>query len=152
MLEVKQEADEVTSEDTIGFTIAEAAERSGVSVHTLRYYERAGLVVGSVGRTSGGWRRYSTADLRWIGVCTKFRAAGMPIRTIRRYTELVTAGPGNEAERLALLENHRDDVVAKLAELTDSLAIIDHKLEVYRGRMAEGNAAQLWTNAPNNKR
>jgi DNA-binding transcriptional MerR regulator len=128
-------------------TIAEAARRTGVSVHTLRYYERAGLVVTTVDRTAGGRRRYHKLDLDWIVVCTRLRATGMPIKTIRRYAQLVSAGPGNEQERLALLEAHRADVTARLAEIQESLKIIDRKIDVYRGRLAAGDADQLW--APN---
>jgi DNA-binding transcriptional MerR regulator len=127
-----------------GLTIAEAAHRSGVSVHTLRYYERVGLVVAAVDRTAGGRRRYHREDLRWIKVCTRLRATGMPIKTIRRYAQLVAAGHGNEEERLALMEAHRADVLAKLAELQENLELIDHKIGVYRGRIAAGDADQLW--------
>ena len=76
-------------------TIQEAARRSGLSAHTLRYYERAGLVITPVDRTAGGRRRYHQLDLDWIYVCTRLRATGMPIQTIRRYAELVAAGNGN---------------------------------------------------------
>jgi DNA-binding transcriptional MerR regulator len=127
-----------------GLSIAEAARRTGVSAHTLRYYERAGLVVTTVDRTSGGRRRYHQLDLDWIGVCTKLRATGMPIKTIRRYAQLVCAGHGNEQERLALMEAHRADVTAKLAQLHENLKIIDHKIDVYRGRLAAGDADKLW--------
>ena len=127
-----------------GVTIAEAARRTGVSVHTLRYYERAGLVVTPVGRTSGGRRRYRELDLKWIVICTKLRATGMPISGICRYAELVAAGPGNEKERLALLESHREDVLAQLAEIQENLKIIDHKIDVYRGSLAAGDADRLW--------
>jgi DNA-binding transcriptional MerR regulator len=127
-----------------GLSIAEAARRTGVSVHTLRYYERAGLVVTPVGRTAGGRRRYQQQDLYWITVCTKLRATGMPIKTIRRYAQLVSAGPGNEQERLALLQAHRAEVTARLAELQENLKLIDHKVNVYRGRLAAGHADQLW--------
>ena len=127
-----------------GLSIAEAARRTGVSVHTLRYYERAGLVVTAVDRTSGGRRRYHQLDLDWIVICTRLRATGMPIRTIRRYAELVSAGPGNEQERLALLEAHRAEVTAKLARTRENLKLIDHKIDVYRGRLAAGDADQLW--------
>jgi DNA-binding transcriptional MerR regulator len=127
-----------------GVTIAEAARRTGVSVHTLRYYERAGLVVTPVGRTSGGRRQYRELDLKWIVICTKLRATGMPISGICRYAELVAAGPGNEKERLALLESHREDVLAKLAEIQENLKIIDHKIDVYRGSLAAGDADRLW--------
>lgn len=127
-----------------GLTIAEAARRTGVSAHTLRYYERAGLVVTQVDRTSGGRRRYRKLDLDWIKICTKLRATGMPIKLIRRYAELVSAGRGNEAERLALLENHRADVLARLAELEENLKLIDRKIGVYRGRLEAGDADGLW--------
>jgi DNA-binding transcriptional MerR regulator len=127
-----------------GLSIAEAARRTGVSVHTLRYYERAGLVITTVHRNHSGRRRYQQEDLKWISICTKLRATGMPIRTIKRYAELVAAGPGNEEERLALLEAHRAEVTAKLAELRENLKIIDHKIDVYQGRLAAGDADQLW--------
>nr|WP_239076579.1 MerR family transcriptional regulator [Actinocatenispora rupis] len=124
--------------------MGEAARRTGVSVHTLRYYERAGLVVSPVDRTTGGRRRYRKLDLDWIRVCTRLRATGMPIRRIRRYAELVAAGRGNELDRLALLTEHRDDVLARIAELQDNLALIDHKIDVYEQRLGAGDASRLW--------
>jgi DNA-binding transcriptional MerR regulator len=150
VLEVKSPASPpVSSDPQAGVTIAEAARRTGVSVHTLRYYERAGLVVTRVDRTAGGRRRYHKLDLAWIVICTKLRATGMPIRSIRRYAQLVAAGPGNEGERLALLQAHRADVTAKLAEIKENLRLIDHKIDVYQGRLAAGDADQLW--APNRR-
>ena len=142
MLEVKPQPvpGPARSDPQAGLSIAEAARRTGVSAHTLRYYERAGLVVTTVGRTAGGRRRYQQQDLYWITICTKLRATGMPIKTIRRYAQLVSAGPGNEQERLALMEAHRADVTAKLAEVQENLKIIDHKINVYRGRLAAGDA------------
>jgi DNA-binding transcriptional MerR regulator len=68
----------------------------------------------------------------------------MPIKAVRRYAELVSAGPGNEKERLALMEAHRDDVLAKLDELQENLQLIDHKIDVYRGRVDAGDADRLW--------
>src|SRR5215217_57007 len=113
MLEVKPQPrpGPAGSDPQAGLSIAEAASRTGVSVHTLRYYERAGLVVTTVDRNAAGRRRYRKLDLDWIKICTKLRATGMPIRSIRRYAELVSSGRGNEQERLALLEAHRAEVV-----------------------------------------
>jgi DNA-binding transcriptional MerR regulator len=135
---------DVAGLQTSGVSIAEAARRTGVSVHTLRYYERVGLVVTMIDRSAGGWRRYHQLDLDWVVVCTRLRATGMPIRTIRRYAELVSAGHGNEQERLALMQAHRADVMAKLAEIQENLKLIDHKISVYQGRLAAGDADQLW--------
>jgi len=144
VLEVKPVTGSARSGLQAGLSIAEAARRTGVSVHTLRYYERAGLVVTPVDRTHSGRRRYQDEDLKWISICTKLRATGMPIKGIRRYAQLVSAGPGNEQERLAVLEAHRADVTAKLAEVQESLKLIDHKIDVYRGRLDAGDADQLW--------
>jgi len=127
-----------------GVTIAEAARRTGVSVHTLRYYERIGLVITAVERNESGRRRYQQQDLYWISICTRLRATGMPIKTIRRYAQLVSEGPGNEEERLALMEAHRAEVTAKIAELEENLKIIDRKIGVYRGRVEAGDADRLW--------
>ena len=87
----------------MGMTIAEAAERSGLTSHTLRYYERDGLMLLPVERSSTGHRRYTDRDLSWIELVTRLRATGMPIRDVRRYADLVRAGAGNEQERLELL-------------------------------------------------
>jgi DNA-binding transcriptional MerR regulator len=150
VLEVKPQAvpGPARSDPQVGLSIAEAARGTGVSAHTLRYYERAGLVVTSVDRTAGGRRRYRQRDLDWIAVCTKLRATGMSIKTIRRYAQLVSAGRGNEQERLALMEAHRAEVTAKLAELQENLKLIDHKINVYRGRLATGDVHQLWASTP----
>ncbi|MDT5036215.1 MAG: hypothetical protein QOE03_1400 [Micromonosporaceae bacterium] len=146
MLEVKPQTapGPARSGPQAGVSIAEAASRTGVSVHTLRYYERVGLAVTPVDRTAGGRRRYQQLDLDWITVCARLRATGMPIKAIRRYAQLVSAGRGNEQERLALLEAHRAEVNTKLAELQENLKLIDHKIDVYRGRLAAGDADQLW--------
>jgi DNA-binding transcriptional MerR regulator len=115
-------------------TIAQAAQEAGVSVHTLRYYERAGLLA-PIDRNGSGHRRFTPEDVEWVVICTKFRATGMPIRRIREYAELVRQGEGNEAERLALLEAHREDVRAQLRKVRRNLELIDYKIDLYRGRL-----------------
>jgi len=115
-------------------TIAQAAREAGVSVHTLRYYERAGLLA-PIERNGSGHRRFGVQDLEWVNVCTKLRATGMPIRRIREYAELVREGDGNEAERLALLEAHREDVLARLGEIQRNLELIDYKVGLYREKL-----------------
>jgi DNA-binding transcriptional MerR regulator len=82
-----------------------AARASGVSAYTLRYYERAGLI-DDVGRADSGHRRYGDDDLAWIEVLQRLRATGMPIRTIRRYAELVRTG-GRGTARGAVRSSRR---------------------------------------------
>jgi DNA-binding transcriptional MerR regulator len=130
---------------TAPLSISDAAEATGLSAHTLRYYERAGLL-DSIDRDHAGHRRYDPAALEWIVFCTRLRATGMPIRRIREYAELVRAGEGNEHERLALLEAHRDEIRAQLAEVERNLALIDYKIGIYSekiGAHGNGNGARV---------
>jgi DNA-binding transcriptional MerR regulator len=113
-------------------TISDAAEVTGLSTHTLRYYERAGLMLDRVGRASSSHRRYSDDEIRWVVLLTNLRATGMPIRRMREYAELVRAGAGNEEERIELLEAHRREVVEQLETVQRDLEAIDHKIEIYR--------------------
>jgi DNA-binding transcriptional MerR regulator len=115
-------------------SISDAAELTGLSAHTLRYYERAGLMLDAVGRAPSSHRRYTEDDIRWVTLLTRLRATGMPIRRIREYAALVRAGDGNEARRLALLEAHRDAVLEQLDAMRRNLEAIEYKIDIYRGR------------------
>jgi DNA-binding transcriptional MerR regulator len=117
-------------------TISDAARAVGVSAHTLRYYERAGLMLDPVERTAATHRRYTDEDLRWVLLLTRLRATGMPIRRVREYADLVRAGAGNERERLELLEAHREAVLVQLEEIQRSLAALDAKIDLYRELIA----------------
>jgi DNA-binding transcriptional MerR regulator len=116
-------------------TVAEAAAEAGVSAHTLRYYERAGLLA-RVDRNGAGHRDFTDEDIEWVVMVTRLRATGMPIRAIREYAELVRAGEGNERERLALLEEHRERVLEQLAKIERNLELVDYKIGLYRDRLA----------------
>lgn len=113
-------------------TVSEVAERIGLSTDTLRWYERIGLLE-RVGRDSSGHRRYTAGDVEWLLLLIRLRATGMSVRDMKRYAELVREGEHTEPERLALLEAHRDGVVAHIAELQRHLAVIEHKVRAYRG-------------------
>ena len=120
---------------TAPLTISDAARASGVSAHTLRYYERAGLL-DPVDRATSGHRRYAEEDLARIQFLTKLRSTGMPIRQIREYADLIRRGDDTHEARLALLEAHRDVVRAHLAETERNLELIDYKIGYYRERLA----------------
>jgi DNA-binding transcriptional MerR regulator len=129
----------------LALTIAEAARETGLTPDTLRYYEREGLMLRPVDRVSSSHRRYGEADLYWIRLLTKLRGTGMPIRAVREYAALVRAGAGNEAERLELLEGHREAVLAQLEATRRNLEAIDHKIAVYRERAPERPAGRTVT-------
>jgi DNA-binding transcriptional MerR regulator len=113
-------------------TIAEAARHTGVSAHTLRYYEREGLMLDLVERSGSDHRRYGSQALDWIAFLTKLRSTGMPIRSMREYARLVAAGDGNEERRLELLEAHDATVREQLASMRRNLAAIEGKIALYR--------------------
>ena len=127
-----------------GLSIGQVAERTGLSVHALRFYEREGLLADAVRRESNGRRVYTEDDVDWLDMCIKFRSSGMPLETIRKYTELVRQGPGNEPDRLALLRSHQEHVAAQIQELTGCLNVITHKVEIYEQHVADGTASCLW--------
>ncbi|HVS42499.1 MAG TPA: MerR family transcriptional regulator [Candidatus Dormibacteraeota bacterium] len=116
-------------------SIAEAARDRRLSPHTLRYYERAGLL-DAVPRDRGGRRRYTEADLERVLFLQRMRRTGMPIRVLREYVALVRQGDSSAARRLEMLENHRADVLLRLAELQDALTALDYKIARYREETA----------------
>ncbi len=124
----------VTEATERALSIAEAAEASGLSVHTLRYYERTGLLE-PVRRNGSGHRRYRAADLERITFLTRLRATGMPIREVRRYAELMKAGEATNEERLALLEAHRINVLAGLETTARNLELVEWKIRFYKERL-----------------
>lgn len=129
---------------TTELTIGQVTERTGLSVHALRFYEKEGLLAAAVKRGSNGRRVYTEWDVEWLANCTKFRASGMPLATIRRFAELVRQGPGNEQDRLELLCEHQNHIVDRIAELTDCLDLITKKVQVYEEHVSRGTAHDLW--------
>jgi DNA-binding transcriptional MerR regulator len=119
-----------------GFSIGEVAKRTGLSVHALRFYEREGIFAEPVRRSSKGHRVYSEDHLEWLDTCSNLRASGMPLAAIRRYAELVRQGTGNEMERLTILRQHRERVIAQMGELNTCLDLISWKVGVYEDRLA----------------
>ena len=112
--------------------ISEVAQATGLSTHTLRYYERAGLMLVPVDRASSTHRRYSDQDVTWVVFLTRLRSTGMPIARVKEYVELVRSGDSTSADRLELLLRHRIAVLAQLEEITQSLAAIDKKITLYK--------------------
>jgi DNA-binding transcriptional MerR regulator len=115
---------------TATYSIRRAAEESGLSAHTIRWYERIGLL-DRVARGSDGRRRFGADDLGWLELLVKLRRTGMPVAEMVRYAELVRTDAGVE-ERLELLGKHRERVVAALAAQQECLTFLDYKIDLYR--------------------
>lgn len=113
------------------WSVSEAAARTGLTSHTLRWYEREGLL-GPVGRDPVGRRRYTEADLAWLGLLTRLRRTGMPVRDMGRYAELARQGEHTVPDRLRLFEAHRERVLGRIAGLQADLDAVTYKIEIYR--------------------
>ncbi len=114
-------------------TVAELADLVGVSGHTLRYYERIGLV--TVDRDAAGHRRYGPQAIARVIFLTRLRLSGMPIADITEYVRLIDGGEATVPARLALLQAHRARTAAQIEELKYSLAVIDYKIATYGGTL-----------------
>jgi DNA-binding transcriptional MerR regulator len=129
-------------EDT--YVISEVAAHTGLSAHTLRWYERIGLMP-HVDRSHTGQRRYTNRDLHWLDFVGKLRLTGMPVADMVRYAELMREGDHTIPERRALLEAHREAVRERMEELRDSLRVLDRKIHNYAcapGHAEEGLATR----------
>jgi DNA-binding transcriptional MerR regulator len=138
----------MTTAERPRLSIGDVSERTGLTRHTLRFYEQEGLFVEPVSRDSAGRRVFTEQEVGWLLVCARLRASGMPLPDIRRYAELVRQGPGTEVARLAILQEHRERVRAQIAELHEALEVIDDKVALYENRLAAGTADDLWRNGP----
>lgn len=114
-----------------GYTIQDMAERCGMTAHTLRYYERVGLIQ-PVGRARNGHRRYSEADEAWLHFLHCMRATNMPIREMQRYAELRELGDATSLERRKILEDHRTAIASQIVELQRAHALLTHKIANYK--------------------
>jgi DNA-binding transcriptional MerR regulator len=112
------------------YTISEVAEHTGLSAHTLRWYERIGLMP-HVDRTHTGQRRFTNRDLDWLDLVGKLRLTGMPVADMVRYAEMVRAGAHTFPDREELLTAHREDVRQRIAELQSTLEVLNYKIDIY---------------------
>lgn len=112
-------------------TVKEASKFTGLTAHTLRYYERIGLIE-PVARNAGGHRRYAQTDLEHLIFLHCLRDSGMSIQGMQKYASLASQGHVTLAARLELLESHKFEVLARMHELEEKLAIIEAKIKRFR--------------------
>jgi DNA-binding transcriptional MerR regulator len=117
--------------ETNKLTIQQVAEATGLSVYTLRYYERIGLIHPII-RAENTHRRYSSDDIGWIEFLMKLRAAGMSIQQMQAYAALQRQGDITLPERLEMLKAHQRQVEARIGELHEHLKLIRYKVEIYQ--------------------
>lgn len=110
--------------------ISDLAKRCGLSAHTLRYYERIGLLP-YADRDRSGQRDYDASILSWIEFLGRLKTTGMPIRDMLLYAKLADKGKATFNERREMLEEHRERVRVHVADLEACLRVLDGKIASY---------------------
>ena len=115
-----------------GLTIDSAAEKMGISKHTLRYYEREGLLA-PIAKGPNGHRQYTDDDLGWVKFLQLLRSTGMPIREMKRFVELTHAGDHTIAERVEVLTRYQVSLEARMKADLENMKFLEHKIDYYSG-------------------
>lgn len=123
------------SENEAHLTVAQMCAATGLPAHTLRYYERAGLIR-PVARNPGNQRRYSAADVEWVKFLLRLRETGMPIAQMREYAQLREQGPGTTKPRLSILEAHQHGLHEQISTLREHEAALVKKIAIYQEALA----------------
>ena len=123
------------------YSIQDVSKKTGLSAHTLRYYEKEGLISG-VDRTRGGFRQYSDEDLEALGLICCLKKTGMPLQEIARFVELTRQGDQTLKERVQLLQTHRDNVKILMEEMQAHLEKVTWKLNFFTRKLKEYEARE----------
>lgn len=112
-------------------TIKDVSQRTGLTAHTLRYYERIGLIA-PVARAGGGQRRYAASDMEWLDFLLRLRTTGMPIHRMQEFSRLRSEGNVTARQRREILETHLSAVLAQVQALQKSAQVLEAKIGFYR--------------------
>ncbi|WP_226673767.1 MerR family transcriptional regulator [Rossellomorea aquimaris] len=117
------------------YSISEASEVLGVNPHTLRYYEKEGIITPD--RSSAGIRSYTDSHIKWLNFVMKLRETQMPISDIKKYTQLFLEGPQTTKDRLTLLEDHQKNIQEQIQVLLSTNDMLSKKIVAYKGLIGE---------------
>ena len=120
--------------------IGELSRLSGLSTHTIRFYESAG-VLKPIGRATSGHRRYRAEDVLWLEFVLRLKLTGMPLAEIKQYAILRAQGESTLEPRLTMLKLHRERLVAKVDELSECADVLDAKIRTYRRLVGKAKAS-----------
>ncbi len=116
------------------YSIQDVSKRTGLSAHTLRYYEKEGLLP-HVDRSAGGFRQYSDEDMEALGLICCLKNTGMPLQEIARFVDLTHRGDATLQERVELLRAHRENVISRIAEMQTHLEKVTWKLNYFSEKL-----------------
>ncbi|OEL03322.1 transcriptional regulator [Staphylococcus succinus] len=110
--------------------ISEVSQKMDISIDTLRYYEKIGIIP-QIARTNGGVRNYTEDDLNWINLAKCMRQSGLSIEALAHYLELFQQGEDTQVERLAILSEQRETVLNTIQQMKDTLELLNKKIDNY---------------------
>ncbi len=123
----------------MNYSIGEFSKLSGISIHTLRYYEKENLITPD--RKENGRRCYTENDITWIEFIKRLKDTGMPIKEIKQYTNLRAQGDDTLKSRMEMLIQHRITILNEIASMQENLSKLDDKIEYYRDRISAATKA-----------
>ena len=123
------------------YSIQDVSKKTGLTAHTLRYYEKEGLIPG-VERSQGGFRQYTDEDLERLGLICCLKNTGMSIQEIARFVQLTQEGDHTLQERVELLRAHREQVLERMAEIQKYLDKVTWKLNFFTEKLKAYESAQ----------
>ena len=123
----------------MGYTVKMVSEKTQLSPHALRYYEKEGLLP-HIQRTKSGIRHYSDEDLEWLGLICCLKNTGMSVKQIRDFVSLSLQGPETLKARCELLLAHRDEVERHIEEMNNHLEKVTHKIAFFTKQFEEYSA------------
>ena len=118
------------------YTIHEACKRTGLTAHTLRYYEKEKLLP-NVSRSAGGFRQYTDEDMESLAMICCLKNTGMSLQDIARFMELAREGDQTLRERCELLKRHRESVLARMEEMQRYLDKVTGKVDYFTEKLRE---------------
>ena len=121
------------------YSIRDVSQKTGLSSHTLRFYEKEGLLK-NVGRSQGGFRQYTDEDLEALGLICCLKNTGMPLQEIARFVRLAHEGDYTLRERVELLKEHREKMIARMAEMQQYLDKITWKVNLFSEKLCQYEA------------
>lgn len=123
----------------MAYLIGEFAKRTGLTIHTLRYYEKLGLLHPK--RTSGNVRYYDQLDERWLAMILRLKATDMPIKDMQRFAALREQGEATYAQRMNLLQQHLQHLDGEVAQLLANREKLVEKIQFYNDRLQENGSS-----------
>lgn len=113
------------------YSAKEAAEITGLSTATLRYYEKEKLLP-PIARTTQKYRQYSDEDIEWIKMIQCLRGANVPIHSIKKYVSFLRQGSGTIPQRYEMVLDYKKDIESQMSDLKNALALTQSKLMFYQ--------------------